>query len=58
VIDVLPADEDSQPFKNNSVYTNAIALLSIQLANYVSCITNKTIPKKWLDIASNLYFPF
>jgi hypothetical protein len=28
------------------------------LANYVSCITNKTIPQKWLDIASNLYFPF
>ena len=55
---ILPPDEDAQPFKNNSVYTNVIASLSIQLANYVSCITNKTIPPEWLDIASNLYLPF
>jgi len=55
---VLPPDEDAQPFKNNSVYTNAIASLSIQLADHVSCITNKTTPQKWVDIASNLYFPF
>ncbi|CAF3800527.1 unnamed protein product [Rotaria sp. Silwood1] len=55
---VLPPDEDAQPFKNNSIYTNAIASLSIQLAHNVSCITNKTIPSKWLDIAYNLYFPF
>jgi trehalose/maltose hydrolase-like predicted phosphorylase len=54
----MPPDEDAQPFKNNSVFTNAGASLSIQLANDVSCITNKTIPQQWLDIASNLYFPF
>ncbi|CAF1270300.1 unnamed protein product [Adineta steineri] len=58
ILSVLPPDEDAEPFKNNSVYTNAVASLSIQLANYVSCITNKTVPQKWLDIASNLYFPF
>ncbi len=58
LIAVLPPDEDAQPFKNNSVFTNAVASLSIQLANAVSCITNKTIPQQWLDIASNLYFPF
>ncbi len=55
---VLPPDEDAQPFKNNSVFTNAIASLSIQLVDRVSCITNKTIPPTWLNIASNLYFPF
>ena len=58
LVDVLSPDEDTQPFKNNTVYTNALPSLSIQLANNVSCITNKTIPQKWLNIASNLYFPF
>jgi trehalose/maltose hydrolase-like predicted phosphorylase len=55
---VLPPDEDAQPFKNNSVFTNAVASLSIRLADRVSCITKKTTPKSWLDIASNLHFPF
>ncbi len=55
---VLPPDEDAQPFKNNSVFTNAVASLSIRLADRVSCITNKKPPQTWLDIASNLYFPF
>ncbi len=55
---VLPPDEDAQPFKNNSVFTNAMASFSLQLADYVSCITNKTTPQRWLDIASNLHFPF
>lgn len=55
---VLPPDEDAQPYKNNSVFTNAVASLSIDLANRVSCVTGKTVPKGWLDIASNLHFPF
>jgi trehalose/maltose hydrolase-like predicted phosphorylase len=55
---VLPPDEDAQPFKNNSVFTNAVAALSIQLADSVSCITNKKTPQSWIDIASNLHFPF
>ncbi len=55
---VLLTDEDALPFKNNSVFTNAIASINIQLAKSVSSITNRTIPQKWLDIASNLYFPF
>ncbi|CAF4305951.1 unnamed protein product [Rotaria sp. Silwood2] len=55
---VLPPDEDVQPFKNNSVYTNAIPSLSIQLAHNISCITNKMISPQCLDIVSNLYFPF
>jgi len=58
LLDVCPPDEDASPFKNNSVFTNAVASLSIQLANDISCITNKTIPQHWIDIASNLYFPF
>jgi trehalose/maltose hydrolase-like predicted phosphorylase len=55
---VLPPDEDAQPFKNNSVYTNVIASLSIQLANQVSCITKKLVPQTWLNVSNNLYFPF
>jgi trehalose/maltose hydrolase-like predicted phosphorylase len=55
---VLPPDEDAEPYKNNSVFTNAVASLSIQLANHVSCITKKTTPQTWLDVASNLHFPF
>ena len=55
---VLPPDEDAQPFKNNSVYTNAVAALSIELADRVSCVTRKRVPRDWLNIASNLYFPF
>jgi trehalose/maltose hydrolase-like predicted phosphorylase len=55
---VLPPDEDAQPFKNNSVFTNAVASLSIRLADRVSCITKKNTPQTWLDIASNLHFPF
>ncbi|CAF3981203.1 unnamed protein product [Rotaria sp. Silwood2] len=58
ILMVLPPDEDAQPFKNNSVFTNAVASLSIQLANQVSCITEKPVPQLWLDIANNLYFPF
>lgn len=55
---VLPPDEDAQPFKNNSAYTNAIASLSIELANQVSCITKKPVPQTWFNISRNLYFPF
>jgi protein-glucosylgalactosylhydroxylysine glucosidase len=55
---VLPPDEDAQPFKNNSVYTNAVAALSIELADRVSCVTRKRVPRDWLNIASNLHFPF
>jgi trehalose/maltose hydrolase-like predicted phosphorylase len=55
---VLPPDEDAQPFKNNSVFTNAVASLSIELANRVSCITRKRVPRAWLDVAYNLHFPF
>lgn len=55
---MLPPDENAQPFKNNSVFTNAVASLSIQLADRVSCITQKQVPQLWLDIATNLYFPF
>ncbi|CAF3541630.1 unnamed protein product [Rotaria sp. Silwood1] len=58
ILTVLPPDEDAQPYKNNSVFTNAVASLSIRLANSVSCITNKMLPQSWLDIASNLHFPF
>ncbi|CAF1665004.1 unnamed protein product [Rotaria magnacalcarata] len=58
ILTVLPPDEDAQPFKNNSVFTNAVAALSIQLADSVSCITNKKTPQSWIDIASNLHFPF
>ncbi|CAF5169578.1 unnamed protein product, partial [Rotaria magnacalcarata] len=47
---VLPPDEDALPFKNNSVFTNAVAALSIQLADSVSCITNKKTPQSWIDI--------
>ncbi|CAF2594072.1 unnamed protein product [Rotaria sp. Silwood2] len=58
VYTVLPPDEDARPFKNNSVFTNAVASYSIQLADRVSCITKKAVPQTWLDIAFNLYFPF
>lgn len=55
---VLPPDEDAQPFKNNSVFTNAVASFSIELANSVSCVTQKSVPQTWLEIARNLHFPF
>ena len=58
VLAVLPPDEDAVPFQNNSVYTNAVASLSIRLASAVSCVTGKVVPQTWLDIASNLHFPF
>ncbi|UJR10942.1 hypothetical protein I4U23_015127 [Adineta vaga] len=58
ILTVLPPDEDAQPFKNNSVFTNAVASFSIELANSVSCITQKVVPQTWIDIARNLYFPF
>ncbi|CAF4003319.1 unnamed protein product [Rotaria magnacalcarata] len=58
ILTVLPPDEDARPFKNNSVFTNAVASYSIQLAHRVSCITKKVVPQHWLDIAFNLYFPF
>ncbi|CAF4568307.1 unnamed protein product [Rotaria sp. Silwood2] len=58
ILNVMPPDEDAEPYKNNSVFTNAVASLSVNLADRISGITKKTVPKAWLDIASNLYFPF
>ncbi|CAF1126931.1 unnamed protein product [Adineta steineri] len=58
ILMVLPPDEDAQPFKDNSVFTNAVASFSIQLADLVSCITDKPVPQQWLNISNNLHFPF
>lgn len=54
----MPPDEDARPFKNNSVFTNAVASYSIQLADRLSCITGKSVPSTWNNIVSNLYIPF
>jgi trehalose/maltose hydrolase-like predicted phosphorylase len=57
--EVLPPDEDPQPFVNNSVYTNLISSLAIFFSNYTQClIKDEPISPKTLDKARCMVIPF
>ncbi|CAF0978558.1 unnamed protein product [Adineta ricciae] len=44
--------------KNNSVFTDAVTSISLELVNLVSCTIQKSVPQAWLNIIKNLHFPF
>ena len=57
--EVLPPDEDPQPFVDNSVYTNIISSLSIFFANYTQCLINEEpIKSKTIVKARCMHIPF
>lgn len=54
---IMPPDEYHQSV-NNSVYTNTIAQISLRLPAYAASLINKSVPKKWVEIADELVIPF
>ncbi|XP_077977259.1 protein-glucosylgalactosylhydroxylysine glucosidase-like [Glandiceps talaboti] len=55
--DVMGPDEYHQSVKN-SVYTNVIAKISLNLPYYAAKMINATLPADWKNIADNMYIPF
>ena len=53
---VIPPDE--YHFGNNSVFTNAVAQLSLDFAIELSEYLGMSYPSIWKKISQNLYFPF
>lgn len=60
-VDVTPPD-DSLGSVDNSVYTNAVASLSLHYAKYAACMCNIDVntfaPYEWIVTAQNLYWPY
>ena len=56
VTDVMPPDEPAD-IVNNSVYTNAIAQLSLAAPQYIFSLLNKS-ETHWKHFADNIYIPF
>lgn len=54
---VQPPDESAGRV-NNSVYTNAIAALSLENAIYVSSLFGETPPASWKNISEQIWIPF
>jgi trehalose/maltose hydrolase-like predicted phosphorylase len=58
---VMPPDEYAQHV-NNSVYTNYIAKVNIQTADYVSCVagvmTSSEQQRRRRDVVEKMYLPF
>ncbi|XP_070568257.1 protein-glucosylgalactosylhydroxylysine glucosidase-like isoform X1 [Ptychodera flava] len=55
--DVMGPDEYHQNV-NNSVYTNIVAQISLQLPYYAAKFINASVPPEWKDIADKMYIPF
>ncbi len=54
---VMPPDEYHSNV-NNSVYTNTIAKISLNLPTYAAQFINETVPKNWTTIADNMFILF
>lgn len=54
--EVIPPDE--YHFGNNSVFTNAIASLSLNATIYFAKLLGKSYPSNWSDIARKIKIPF
>ena len=54
---VMPPDEYHYPV-NNSIYTNVVAKMNLQLAIKFAKILGLSVPDEWLTVAENMYIPF
>jgi len=54
---VVPPDENAE-LVNNSVYTNAIAKLNLEIASKAAKLVGASANPMWADIASRMYIPF
>jgi trehalose/maltose hydrolase-like predicted phosphorylase len=54
---VVPPDENAE-LVNNSVYTNSIAKLNLEIADRVARLLNQKSNPRWLDVANKMYIPF
>ena len=54
---VVPPDESADRV-NNSVYTNAIAKMNLQIAQTAARLTKQAPDPKWGEVAEKLYIPF
>lgn len=54
---VVPPDESAE-LVNNSVYTNAIAKLNLEIADRAATILGERRNPKWQEVASKIYIPF
>ncbi|XP_072035583.1 protein-glucosylgalactosylhydroxylysine glucosidase-like [Amphiura filiformis] len=54
---VMPPDEYHQNV-DNSVYTNNIAKISLNLPTYAAQFINATVPKNWTNIADHMFILF
>ncbi|KAM9815942.1 protein-glucosylgalactosylhydroxylysine glucosidase isoform 1-T3 [Syngnathus typhle] len=57
LLGVMPPDEYYSNV-NNSVYTNAVAKLSLQFAVELADLLKYSAPKEWQNVADNLHIPF
>ena len=53
----MPPDEYHEQ-TDNSVYTNTIAQISLNLPKYAGQFINATVPSNWTDIANKMYILF
>ncbi len=54
---VVPPDENAE-LVNNSVYTNFIAKLNLEIASKAAKLVKAPADPKWTEIASRMYIPF
>lgn len=54
---VVPPDENAD-LVNNSVYTNAIAKLNLEIAARAAKLVGASANPKWADVAARMYIPF
>ncbi|MDH7602867.1 MAG: hypothetical protein QHI38_12035 [Armatimonadota bacterium] len=57
ILQVVPPDESAE-LVNNSVYTNAVAVLNLRIANEVARILGERSNPQWAQVAEKLYIPF
>lgn len=55
--DVMPPDEEHQQV-NNSVYTNTVAKLSLELPEFIDGILGQQSKALYKEVADRLYIPF
>lgn len=58
VINDVQCPDESSSHVNNSIYTNAVAARSLQIATNFGKLLGKKINPQWMEIAQNLKYPF
>lgn len=54
---IVPPDENAELVDNNA-YTNAIAVMNLEIALRAARLTGQAINPKWAEVSAKLYIPF